>query len=76
MTDRATIVVYSKPGCHLCVDAVNVLRGLQSELGFEIHERDITEEEALHRKYFERIPVVMLDGVQVCEYFVDEAAAA
>jgi glutaredoxin len=70
--DRATIVVYSKPDCHLCADAVHVLRGLQSELGFEIRECDITEEEALHREYFERIPVVMLDGVQVCEYFVDE----
>ena len=42
------------------------------ELGFEIHERDITAEEALHRAYFERIPVVMLDGEELCEYFVDE----
>jgi len=72
MSPTATIIVYSKPGCHLCEDAMNVLRGLQSELGLEIRECDITEDEALHRKYFERIPVVTLDGVEVCEYFLDE----
>jgi glutaredoxin len=71
-TDRATVVVYSKPGCHLCDEAVSVLRELQSELEFEIRERDITADDALHRKYFERIPVMLLDGVQVCEFFVDE----
>ncbi len=72
MMQRATITVYSKPGCHLCADALSALRALQAELPFEIHERDITQEEVLHRAYFERIPVVALDGEEVCEYFVDE----
>ncbi len=36
-------------------------------------ERDITADEALHRAYFERIPVVALDGEELCEYFVEEA---
>ena len=35
-------------------------------------ERDITSDEALQRAYFERIPVVMLDGEELFEYFVDE----
>ncbi len=72
MTGGALITVYSKPDCHLCVDAMTALRGLQAELGFEIRECDITEEETLHRSYFERIPVVVLDGEEVCEYVVDE----
>ena len=42
------------------------------ELGFELRELDITADEALHRAYFERIPVVALDGEELCEYFVDE----
>ncbi len=67
-----TITVYSKPDCHLCADALVALRGLQAELGFEICEHDITGDEALHRSYFERIPVVMLDGDELFEYFVDE----
>jgi glutaredoxin len=65
--------VYSKADCHLCVDAMVVLRRLQGELGFALAERDISADEALHRVYFERIPVVALDGEELCEYFVDEA---
>ena len=65
--------VYSKPDCHLCEDALLALRALRAELGFELRERDITADDALHRAYFERIPVVALDGEELCDYFVDEA---
>jgi glutaredoxin len=68
------LTVYSKPGCHLCVEAIAVLRGLQEELGFELAELDITSDEQLHRAYFDRIPVVRTeDGEELCEYFVQEA---
>jgi glutaredoxin len=67
------LVVYSKPSCHLCADAMQVLGRLQQELGFSLQERDITTDQALHRDYFERIPVVTLDGEELCEYFVEEA---
>ena len=67
-----TLTVYSKPDCHLCEDAVAVLEGLRTELDFELVELDITRDEALHRAYFERIPVLSLDGEELCEYFVDE----
>jgi glutaredoxin len=70
----AKLVVYSKPGCHLCVDAMALLRDLQDELGFELQELDISADERLERAYFERIPVVTLDGEELSEYFVDEAA--
>jgi len=49
------------------------LKGLQEEFSFELHERDISDDEALHRAYFDRIPVVELDGEELCEYFVQEA---
>ncbi len=68
------IKLYSKPDCHLCVDARAALTALQSELAFEISEVDITTDEALHRAYFERIPVVALDGEELFDYFVDERA--
>jgi glutaredoxin len=67
------ITVYSKPDCHLCADAITALRGLQAELDFALEERDITADEALHRAYFERIPVVLLDGEELCEHFLREA---
>ncbi len=71
-TTRAIVTVYSKPDCHLCVDALNDLRALRAELKFELCEHDITHDEALHRAYFERIPVVTLDGEELFDFVVDE----
>ncbi len=53
---------------------MELLERVRPEFGFELREVDITSEEKLHRAYFERIPVVVLDGEELCEYFVDEAA--
>jgi glutaredoxin len=69
----AQITVYSKPDCHLCEDAMVALRRLQADLGFALQELDITTDESLHRAYFERIPVVLVDGEELWEYFVEEA---
>jgi glutaredoxin len=66
------ITVYSRPDCHLCEEAMAALQGLQEELDFDLQERDIDGDEALQRAYFERIPVVALDGEELFHYFVDE----
>ncbi|MEA2141013.1 MAG: hypothetical protein QOC91_1112 [Solirubrobacteraceae bacterium] len=70
----SAIVVYTRPGCHLCVEAMSELRRLQDELGFTLSERDIDGDEALQRAYFERIPVVALDGEELFDFRVDETA--
>ena len=44
---------------------------MQAELGFDLLECDITRDDALHRAYLERIPVVSVDGEELFEYFVD-----
>ncbi len=69
----AEITVYSRPDCHLCAEAMAALRALQGELRFSLSERDIDEDEALQRAYFERIPVIALDGEELFDYFIDEA---
>ena len=66
------ITVYSRPDCHLCADAMSALRALQQELDFSLRERDIDGDEALQRAYFERIPVIALDGEELFDYFVYE----
>jgi glutaredoxin len=67
------ITVYPRPDCHLCADAMAALTTLQDELGFSLQERDIDTDEALQRAYFERIPVVTLDGEELFDYFIDES---
>jgi glutaredoxin len=68
----SVVTVYTAPGCHLCADAVATLRTLRRDLGFELVQRDITTDDALHRAYLERIPVIDLDGEELFDYFVDE----
>jgi glutaredoxin len=66
-----TVTLYTKPDCHLCTEALTVLEEVRTEFPFELAVRDITQEEALHRAYFERIPVVSVEGEELFEYFVD-----
>jgi len=70
----SAITVYTRPGCHLCAEAIGHLRRLQHELGFDLHECDIDGDDALQRAYFERIPVVVLDGEELFDFHVDETA--
>jgi glutaredoxin len=67
------IVLYGRPGCHLCDDARVVLERVRRELPFALVERDIEQDEALLRAYLERIPVIALDGEELFDLFVDEA---
>jgi glutaredoxin len=67
------VELYGREGCCLCDDARDVLERLRRELGFELVEFDITTEDAVHRAYFERIPVVRCNGEELFDFHVDEA---
>jgi hypothetical protein len=67
------VLVYSRPGCHLCEEAVAAIVALHGEgYRFGLHEIDIDSDELLLRRYLERIPVVEVDGVVVSELVLDE----
>ena len=61
------LTLYGKPGCHLCDEA----RAALVELGAEVTEVDVSTDPGLHARYGELIPVVEVDGEEVCRYFVD-----
>jgi glutaredoxin len=64
-----TLILYGRPGCHLCDDA----RATLERVGHPFEEVDIEADDALLARYLERIPVVALDGTELYDYFVDEA---
>lgn len=70
----ATVTLYGRPGCHLCDEARRALARVRARVPFDLKERDITQDDALHRRYLVRIPVVCLDGEELFEYHVDEGA--
>lgn len=69
----ATLVVYSRPGCHLCEILVEELLPLVRGR-FELEVRDIDTCEAWRRDYHTRIPVVEYDGKAICQYHLDRDA--
>jgi glutaredoxin len=71
----ANVVVYSRPGCHLCEQALEQIVALHKEgYRFDLHEVDIESHELLLRRHLERIPVVEVDGIEVSELILDRDA--
>lgn len=69
------VLVYSRPGCHLCEEAVQAIVALHEDgYRFELLEVDIESDELLLRRHLERIPVVEVDGEVVSELVLDETA--
>jgi glutaredoxin len=64
----ARLVLYGRPGCHLCDDARVVLE----RVGEPFDEIDIESDDELLKRYLERIPVIALDGQELYDFFVDE----
>ncbi|GGW77655.1 thioredoxin family protein [Streptomyces lucensis JCM 4490] len=66
------VTLIRKPGCHLCDDAEVVIGKVCGELGVPWEQKDITEDQALHDRYWEQIPVVLIDGEQHTFWRVNE----
>jgi glutaredoxin len=64
------LTLLGRPGCHLCDDA----RAVLERVGVPFEEVDIEADDALLKRYLERIPVVVVDGEERFEFFVDEVA--
>ncbi|HUJ06557.1 MAG TPA: glutaredoxin family protein [Streptosporangiaceae bacterium] len=67
-----TITLLSRPGCHLCDDAREVIARVAADLGVPWQERDVTASPQDLREYGEMIPVTLIDGVQHDFWRVDE----
>lgn len=65
------VVLYTRPGCHLCDVARETVLSLQPRLGFAFDEVDIEADEELELEYGIRIPVVEIDGEEAFEVTVD-----
>ena len=54
----------TRPGCHLCADARNVVAAVCEELGEGFDEVDISTDKELTERYGEQVPVAFVDGAQ------------
>ena len=60
-----TLTLIGKPDCHLCDVAREVVQTVVAELPEDavvVDERSILEDPALYELWWEKIPVVLIDG--------------
>lgn len=56
------ITLIGRPGCHLCDEAEDVIVRVAADLGVGWAKLSIDDDSDLHERYWERIPVVLVDG--------------
>jgi glutaredoxin len=66
------IKFYTRPGCHLCAEALRVLESIKSEFDFEIQIIDISESSELNDLYGTQIPVAQLNGKTILKHRANE----
>jgi len=69
VTQNHELTLISKPGCHLCEDAEAVIKRVLAEfaaerpsISFDLIYKNILDDPALHARYAEEIPVLLIDG--------------
>ncbi|WP_375425909.1 glutaredoxin family protein [uncultured Friedmanniella sp.] len=67
------VLVLTRPGCHLCEQAVAIVAQVCTETGTGYATRDITGDADLLRRYTDEVPVTFVDGVQHDFWRVDPA---
>jgi glutaredoxin len=68
----ARVVLYSRPGCHLCEDAREVVERVCADLGTSYEEVDINTSPELVEAYGDQVPVTLVDGRRHDFWRVDE----
>ncbi len=63
---------YTKPGCHHCHEALDVLKKLQKDFDFEIRSVNISESSEFMARYQYSIPVATLNGRTILKHRADE----
>lgn len=82
---KVTVTLIGKPDCHLCDVAGDVIAGVVGEgvvsdpgggrtRDVDVEKLSILDDDELHERYWEQIPVVLVDGVELSHWHVDPVA--
>ncbi len=62
MPEKAHVIIYTKPGCHLCDEAKQRMLAADCEHLFELEEINIETDPELMKLYGTEIPVILING--------------
>jgi glutaredoxin len=68
---KPNVIIYSRPGCHLCDEAKAAIRNAGCDENFVLEEINIESDNELLIKYKHDIPVVTIDGIEAFRHRVD-----
>ncbi len=66
------VLVYTREGCHLCVEAESEVARICAELELGFTTVDIDTDPELRAEYGDRVPVIMVDGREHGFFRVEE----
>jgi glutaredoxin len=62
--EKTRVVIYSRPGCHLCDEAKKAIETAQCADEYTLDEVNIESDPVLLRRYEYDIPVITINGVE------------
>lgn len=68
METKARVILYSKPGCHLCEEMKAEMINAQCADLYRLEEINIESDTELFARYRFEIPVLMINGVEAFKY--------
>jgi glutaredoxin len=66
------VTVITRLGCHLCSDAEQTIARMAAELGFATDVIDVDSDRGLANEYSDRVPVILVDGIEHGYWQVEE----
>lgn len=74
MAEPAPLTLYWRDGCHLCEDMENTLSDLIDAARYRLTRVDIDQDAELQTRYNADVPVLCLNGEELCRHFLDLTA--
>ncbi|MGE3706478.1 MAG: glutaredoxin family protein [Vicinamibacterales bacterium] len=71
---RASLLLYSRPGCHLCDEMKAVVDRIGRSIPLDLQVVDISGDPELERLYGLEIPVLLVNGRKVAKYRIEPDA--
>ena len=69
----SSVVLVTRAGCTLCAHAEPVVARAAADAGVPLQVRDVDADPADLARWSDKVPVVLLDGVEHAYWTVDEA---
>jgi glutaredoxin len=71
---KRQVILYTRPGCHLCDDAKQTMQAANCSNEYTLQEINIESDPELLRRYQHDIPVITIDGVEAFRHRITSDA--